>query len=181
MLSHTTNVDMGATFFLSFRCPYEVVMGWWFPKHWSRTSLTFRVVTFFVVWSLCMARTGRPPNWKTPEELQKEIDLYFEKTPEEQWTITGLALFLDTSRQTLMEYQEKDNFADTLKRAKLRIENVYEVALRKNGNAGNIFALKNFGWRDRHEIGGPNGSPLQVNIMKYEDADDNDSTPVQAP
>lgn len=51
-----------------------------------------------------------------------------------------------------MNYEEKDEFADVVKRAKLRIENVYELDLRKKGGAGAIFALKNFDWHDRQEI-----------------------------
>ena len=97
---------------------------------------------------------GRPPKWNTPEELQKEIDAYFEKceATKEPLTITGLALALDTYRDVLMDYQNKDEFSNTIKRAKLRIENAYEKRLIVNGRAGDIFALKNFGWKDKQEI-----------------------------
>jgi hypothetical protein len=36
--------------------------------------------------------------------------------------------------------------------AKLRIENSYELSLRKNGRSGDIFALKNFGWSDKKVV-----------------------------
>ena len=94
---------------------------------------------------------GRPLNWKTPEELQKEIDLYFETTPKDEWTITGLALALNTYRQTLLYYEERDEFYDTVKKAKQRIENGYELDLKKHGRTGTIFALKNFDWKDKSE------------------------------
>ena len=97
---------------------------------------------------------GRPPKWNTPEELQAEIDKYFEHCAKtkEPLTITGLALALGTFRDVLMDYQNKDEFSNTIKTAKLRIENAYEHRLIQNGRAGDIFALKNFGWKDKQEI-----------------------------
>jgi hypothetical protein len=95
--------------------------------------------------------TGRPLKFKTVEELQKKIEEYFNITPQEELTITGLALHLDTSRETLCNYEKKDEFFDTIKRSKLMIENAYEKRLIKRGGAGDIFALKNFGWRDKTE------------------------------
>ena len=32
------------------------------------------------------------------------------------------------------------------------VENSYEMSLRENGRTGDIFALKNFGWRDKMEV-----------------------------
>ena len=66
-------------------------------------------------------------------------------------TITGLALALDTTRQTLMDYQERDEFTDTVKRAKTVVENYAEKRLFGNNATGAIFALKNFGWKDKFE------------------------------
>jgi len=72
----------------------------------------------------------------------------------ERYSITGLALALDTSRQTLVEYEEKDEFIDTIKKAKLMVENQYEQALQRQGRSGDIFALKNFDWKDKTETEG---------------------------
>ena len=107
---------------------------------------------------------GRPPKWKTPEELQKQIDKYFEdcQANNEPLTITGLALALDTYRDVLMDYQNKDEFSNTIKKAKLKIENAYEKRLIQNGRSGDIFALKNFGWTDKQEI------ENNVSINSYE-------------
>lgn len=96
-------------------------------------------------------KVGRPLKFKTVEELQSKIDEYFKDTPKEEWTITGLALALDTYRQTLCNYEEKDEFLDTIKKAKLRVENGYEIDLKKSGRSGTIFALKNFDWKDKSE------------------------------
>lgn len=65
--------------------------------------------------------------------------------------ITDLAIFLNTSRETLLDYQEKDEYSDTIKKAKLRIESGYEDRLINRGNSGDIFALKNFNWKDKTE------------------------------
>jgi len=94
---------------------------------------------------------GRPLKFKSVKELEERIDAYFDNTPKDEWTITGLALALDTYRQTLVNYEEKDEFVDTIKKAKQRVENGYEIDLKKYGRSGTIFALKNFDWKDRTE------------------------------
>lgn len=109
---------------------------------------------------------GRPPKWETPEQLQKEIDKYFEecKKNNEPLTITGLALALDTYRDVLMDYQNKDEFSNTIKRAKQIIENAYEKRLIQNGRSGDIFALKNFGWVDKQEVEANVTANIEVDI-----------------
>ncbi len=98
-----------------------------------------------------MASAGRPLKFKTPEELGAKIDEYFSVTPKDEWTITGLAIALDTFRSVLCDYQEKDGFVDMVKKAKQRVENGYELDLKKHGRSGTIFALKNFDWKDKTE------------------------------
>lgn len=96
-------------------------------------------------------KIGRPLKYQTVEELNQAIDDYFRTTSEDRWTWTGLALHLDTSRETLREYKLRPEFVDSLKRALLMIENGYEIDMKQNGRAGSIFALKNFGWHDKNE------------------------------
>lgn len=78
------------------------------------------------------------------------------------YTVTGLAVWLDTSRQTLLEYEgevegrEKDPaFADTIKRAKQRNENYAEEKLFDGDfpTRGVIFSLSNNarGWAEKRE------------------------------
>lgn len=100
--------------------------------------------------------TGRPLKFKSVEELQEKIDAYFASCDEENEpiTITGLALALDTTRDTLCDYGERSEFSDTIKKAKLRVENAYEKRLVRRGNGGDVFALKNFGWKDTKDIDG---------------------------
>jgi hypothetical protein len=94
---------------------------------------------------------GRPPKYKTPEELFERCVKYFESSIElgEKITITGLALFLGfASRNTLYEYEKKEEFKYIIKNAMLVVENSYE----RNGTNFDIFALKNMGWSDKQEI-----------------------------
>ena len=109
---------------------------------------------------------GRPPKWETPEQLQKQIDKYFLdcEANNEPLTITGLALALDTYRDVLMDYQNKDEFSYTIKKAKQRIENAYEKRLIANGRSGDIFALKNFGWVDKQEVEANVTANIEVDI-----------------
>jgi len=96
---------------------------------------------------------GRPPKYKTAEELQKKIDEYFEA--HDKYTISGLAYNLGfDGRQSFYDYEKKDEFSYTIKRARLRIEMYYEELLTKGGGISGsiIFALKNFGWTDKQEI-----------------------------
>lgn len=110
---------------------------------------------------------GRPLLFTTKEDLDAKIQAYFAATPPTQQTITGLALALDTSRETLINYEKRQEYFDTVKKAKDRIEHAYELSLRVRGSAGDIFGLKNFGWTDRSEV----KTEGEV-THKYEDMDD---------
>ena len=108
---------------------------------------------------------GRPPKYTEAEEMQKKIDKYFEdcKLNNRPYTITGLGLALDMSRQDLINYSKKEKFFDTIKKAKMRVENYLEERLINDTSAtGIIFNLKNnYGWKDKQE---------NVNVgVSYED------------
>ena len=100
---------------------------------------------------------GRPPKYNTPEEMQVAIDAYFtecaNKESPQPLTVTGLALALDMTRRGLLDYCEKsDEFAHTVKRAKLVVENFIEKRLYEPNATGSIFNLKNnFQWVDKTE------------------------------
>ncbi len=119
---------------------------------------------------------GRPLKFQSVEELQKKIDAYFEVTSKDEWTWTGLALFLDTDKETLKDYREnREGFIAPLKNAMLKVENGYEIDLKKHGRTGTIFALKNFDWKDKndHALTDGEGNPLNmspvVNILGYKE------------
>jgi hypothetical protein len=121
---------------------------------------------------------GRPPKYTNADDLSAKIDDYFifvqgekitktvtdpktgESTDVDIWiryperiTITGLALFLGfDSRQSLYDYQKKSKFSYPIKRALTIVEQQYENQLFERNPAGAIFALKNFGWKDKTEV-----------------------------
>lgn len=118
---------------------------------------------------------GRPLKWKSVKDIEPIIEEYFTNTPIEQWTITGLALALDTSRSTLIDYCNRaDNelidaeFSNTIRKAKEKVEHSYEIDLKKSGRTGTIFALKNFDWKDKveQEHYGKDGGAIEVNVEK---------------
>lgn len=120
---------------------------------------------------------GAPALFKTNDDLKKSVNEYFiwingdfdmvtkydaeeneyqekvyTREPEPP-TITGLALYLGfESRQSLYDYEKKGEFSYTIKNARLRVENGYEKALHGRNATGAIFALKNFGWKDKTEV-----------------------------
>lgn len=115
---------------------------------------------------------GRPLKFRSAKALQMKIDEYFDSCDNntapvmtktgaivdmpspKPYTITGLALALDTSRQTLLNYAEREEYFDTIRKAKLRIENYVEESLwTPKITSGVIFNLKNnFGWVDKQNV-----------------------------
>ncbi len=114
---------------------------------------------------------GRPRQYKTVEEMQEVIDCYFDdcKENESPVTVSGLALALDLSRQGLLNYEGRDEFVDTIKRAKQRVEIALETHLLIGRNVtGAIFNLKNnFGWKDKHEV--EQTGNVTVEIVRFGD------------
>lgn len=113
-------------------------------------------------------RIGRPRKFQSLPELEAQINAYFDycdaQEPRETYSVTGLAVALDTNRQTLLKYQGEDirhpefstpAFADTIKRAKDLCEAAMARRLvdGKGHPAGPIFALKNnHGWKDEQSM-----------------------------
>jgi len=100
---------------------------------------------------------GRPALFLTPEDLEAKIKEYYSKLgqPGEDpyATITGLTLYLGfESRQSFYDYEERPEFSYIIKRARLKVENTYELRLSNQNTSGAIFALKNMGWSDKQEI-----------------------------
>lgn len=120
-----------------------------------------------------MSEIGRPNKFKSVEEMEQAIEEYFNYCDEngKPYTISGLAYALDTNRQTLLDYQEKDEFSDTIKRAKAKIERFVEERLFVGSNtAGVIFNLKNnYNWKDKQEIDAEVSSTVNINIELSDD------------
>lgn len=99
-----------------------------------------------------LRKVGRPLKIETPEQMEKILNEYFETTDENKITITGICLALDLDKKNFYEYEKREGYQDIVKRARMIVENSYEISLRENGRTGDIFALKNFGWRDKMEV-----------------------------
>jgi hypothetical protein len=110
---------------------------------------------------------GKPAFYTNPDSLKIACDDYFEKCKEdkEPATITGLALALGFStRKSLLDYAEKIEFVNTIKKARLKVECEYEKRLSGSSPTGAIFALKNMDWHDRSELTGADGKDLNPRI-----------------
>ena len=109
---------------------------------------------------------GRPPLYKTAEELQKKISQYFKSGVKKKvsWqgdkkiiipipTITGLILYCGfCNRASFYDLEKNPLFTHTIKKARSFIEKEYEELLHSGSCTGAIFALKNFGWIDKSEV-----------------------------
>lgn len=141
---------------------------------------------------------GRPPMYKSKEEIQGKIDKYFsdcegEVLKDEKGnpilnkyggviimgskppTITGLALALGfASRQALLNYQDREEFNDTIMRAKSRVEQYAEERLfDRDGSSGAQFSLKNNfkGWNaDKKEENQQGGVTIVNNIPRADNS-----------
>lgn len=105
----------------------------------------------------------------TDHSRKPETYTEFILSPQESYSITGLALALDTTRRTLLAYENGDYLKDedddnfdpeenalmaefiyTIKRAKAKIEHDVQRRLESNAVVGTIFNLKNnFEWIDK--------------------------------
>jgi len=128
---------------------------------------------------------GRPPIYSEDSEedlatVVRLCDEYFKQLPEvnEPPTVTGLTLFLGFDcKQTLYNYAKKQVFLDPIKRALTKIEQYHEIATSMGDKCtGNIFILKNFGWKDTTSMehsGEIKGSGEPTKIM-FVDSDHDD-------
>ena len=126
-----------------------------------------------------MANVGRPPKYKNVEEIEDKIEQYFAICegeplldnegkpvvnkygypcwikPPKPPTVTGLALALGfTTRLSLLNYQDKKEFMNTITRAKSKIEEYAESRLfDRDGSNGAQFSLRNNfkGWNGEQE------------------------------
>lgn len=93
-------------------------------------------------------------------------------TKQKHYTITGLALAIGTNRTTLVNYEAKDEFIDTIKEAKNKVEAYWENLLVEGNATGTIFNLKNnYGWKDKteQELSNPDGSLNPMNALTVEE------------
>jgi len=118
-----------------------------------------------------MAKVGRPPLFKTPQEMEDAMNEYFDHCDNrirhvydkksgnvieiidpEPYTMAGLAYSIGMDRTTLYNYNQKDEFIDTIKKARNKVQLDVERRLMEGQATGAIFNLKNnFGYVDKTE------------------------------
>ena len=75
-------------------------------------------------------------------------------------------------RRSFYDYEQNEGFSYTVKKARLRIEAEYENALHYQSPTGAIFALKNFGWKDKQDIEHSGGMNITWHEEKTYEADE---------
>jgi len=131
--------------------------------------------------------TGRPLKFKSKKRLLAAGYAYFQKCIDDKMpiTITGLCMALGTFRDVLSDYgrgvyDNVDDFSVAVKELKQVCENYAEkqVFIGKN-QAGAIFALKNYGWKDNQQIehsGEGGGFTVNLKISDGDKLDTNQET-----
>lgn len=107
---------------------------------------------------------ARKLKFNSAEQFDRKVDQYVKhcNQQDEPLTVPGLALFLGfADKSSLYQYQKRDGFEDSVKRARTLIEQ-YLVKRSMLGNpAGAIFILKNMGYSDKQEL---RTEPIQIVI-----------------
>lgn len=91
---------------------------------------------------------------KTPEEMYEKAVEYFARCQAsgDSIRICGLTLALGlSSRAVLDAYENREGYSEIVSWMKCVVEDSYEKELLGKHPVGAIFALKQFGWRDRPE------------------------------
>ena len=115
-----------------------------------------------------MGKVGRPKAFKSVKEVEEKINAYFNYCEEKEkpYTMSGLAYYLEVSRQTLVNYSYEDEYFDTIKKARDKVQMQLEECLYRLGNnSGVIFNLKNnFDWKDKIEHSSSEVENINKNI-----------------
>ncbi len=113
-------------------------------------------------------KAGRPPFFKTPEEMWQKIEDYFDTCTKRirkystagkitkindpaPMHIAGLCAYLGITNETLNQYQKQPEFSESIAYAKQRCE-AYAVDAcfeGKKGNKADFILQNNFGWKNR--------------------------------
>lgn len=142
-------------------------------------------------------RVGRPRLYDNPEDMQKDIQEYFDSCwqykfnkdgevvvdeygnpilmQSKPYTMSGLARAIGMDRRTLLNYEKRDEFFPTIKEARKLIEEYAESRLYdSNGSRGAMFNLQNNfdDWRDKKEI--DNNVSVNYESMLKELADEDE-------
>lgn len=116
---------------------------------------------------------GKPLRFKTPEQLEDEIEQYFQSCFTKEYikdkegnivdtrmvqvkpfTIMGLCMALNIERETLLRYGKNERYYDIIFKARQVVQDYVENRLLTSSNqSGAMFWLKNnAGYSDKHEV-----------------------------
>jgi hypothetical protein len=102
-------------------------------------------------------KVGRPKKWATPQELQEKINAFFDycKKQNEHPIVEGLCIFLNCDKQTILNYQAKDEYGEIIENAKLRIAN-HVMGRAMSGEINPTIAIwiskNHYGYKDKTEV-----------------------------
>ena len=113
---------------------------------------------------------GRPQLYTDEQssEFAARVDEYFDDDSNLPFRITGLALWLGMTKETLYQYEKRPFFSDSVKRARLKIEDQHvRDVLTKQQIGGPIFVLKAcFGYKESNDLtlnhGGQADNPVKI-------------------
>lgn len=119
-------------------------------------------------------KVGRPLKYKNKEEIDQAIKAYFERCEGtgKPLTMSGLAVWLDMDRRSLVNYGNREEFFPSIKRARAMIEASTEERMLMNelNVTGAIFSLKNnYGWVDKQEIKEETDNKITISWEEDED------------
>ncbi|MEO8887302.1 MAG: terminase small subunit [Mucilaginibacter sp.] len=119
-----------------------------YPKFLLKSRLTDLIEAYFSRVESYQPEGKATRGSKTPIGISAENE---SKEAHGPATIAGLAFYLGfNSREQFESYESNGKFAACIKRACLRIEEVYEKKLHQQ-SSGVIFALKTLGWNEKSE------------------------------
>lgn len=120
-----------------------------------------------------MANVGRPSEYRN--DFAEKCRAFMGQG----FSLTAFAGHIGVNRDTVVDWQKKfPEFSVAVKDGQAARTMYLEQGLLENEIGpkitARIFALKNAdpeGWRDRHEVSGPDGGPLQVVVQKFTEGD----------
>lgn len=145
----------------------------WQPlKFGNNSELQKKIHEYF---ESCYEVQWKEKDWRDENWYRKKVKWVYKKVPYKEKvmvkvpTVSELAYYLDTNRTTLINYEKKDEYFNTIKRAKQFIEAVNEKWLIDwtLNPTWVIFNLKNnYWWIDKTEVDSTNKN-LNMNVVVW--------------
>ena len=127
------------------------------------------------------SKVGRPLKF-TVEQFEKVETEFFEWCTESDYIpdVEGLAVYLDTSRKVINDYESKDEFSSTIKRIKNKIAFFKKQSAMKGDIPAAVFCFdfkNNHEYKDKHEFEGEVNNTIL--LTDYSGTKKPDEEPIQ--